>query len=130
MNQIKGTPYRRCIDVGGGLYKDFEADLSEQVGNKQQSLVICLPLPVSGLLRHEWSNRKVGNRVAAIFESLDGTVGNEGHLGFRMPSSGSLDYCIRVLFNPMKRLGRKKRLNMHLSILYMPLRGLIKGKGE
>lgn len=85
VNQIKGTSYRRCIDVGGGLYKDFEADLSEQVGNKQQR-----PRDMSSTSLyqdyacHEFGP-EVGNRVAAIFESLDGTVGNEGHLGFRMP---------------------------------------------
>lgn len=85
VNQIKGTPYRRCIDVGGGLYKDFEADLSEQVGNKQQK---PRDMSATSLYRdyacHEFGP-EVGNRVAAIFESLDGTVGNEGHLGFRMP---------------------------------------------
>lgn len=85
VNQIKGTPYRRCIDVGGGLYKDFEADLSEQVGNKQQR---PRDMSATSLYQdyacHEFGS-EVGNRVAAIFESLDGTVGNEGHLGFRMP---------------------------------------------
>lgn len=85
VNQIKGTPYRRCIDVGGGLYKDFEADLSEQVGNKQQR---PRDMSATSLYQdyacHEFGS-EVGNRVASIFESLDGTVGNEGHLGFRMP---------------------------------------------
>lgn len=85
VNQIKGTPYRRCIDVGGGLYKDFEADLSEQVGNKQER---PRDMSATSLYQdyacHEFGP-EVGNRVAAIFESLDGTVGNEGHLGFRMP---------------------------------------------
>lgn len=85
VNQIKGTPYRRCIDVGGGLYKDFEADLSEQVGNKQQrSRDMSATSLYQDYACHEFGP-EVGNRVAAIFESLDGTVGNEGHLGFRMP---------------------------------------------
>lgn len=85
VNQIKGTPYRRCIDVGGGLYKDFEADLSEQVGNKQQrSRDMSATSLYQDYACHEFGS-EVGNRVAAIFESLDGTVGNEGHLGFRMP---------------------------------------------
>lgn len=85
VNQIKGTSYRRCIDVGGGLYKEFEADLSEGGGNKPQ-----LPRDMSAIslyqdyARHEFG-LEIGNRVAAIFESLDGTVGNEGHVGFRMP---------------------------------------------
>lgn len=85
VNQIKGTPYRRCIDVGGGLYKDFEADLSEQVGNKQQR---PRDLPVMSLYLdyacHEFG-KEVGPRAASILAGLDGTVGEEGHLGFRMP---------------------------------------------
>ena len=85
VNQIKGTPYRRCIDVGGGLYKDFEADLSEQVGNKPQ---LPRDMSTTSLYQdyacHEFGP-EIGNRIAVIFESLDGTVGNEGHLGFRMP---------------------------------------------
>lgn len=66
VNQIKGTPYRRCIDVGGGLYKDFEADLSEQVGNKQQrSRDMSATSLYQDYACHEFGP-EVGNRVAAI----------------------------------------------------------------
>lgn len=84
-NQVKGTPYKRSINVGGGLYKDYEADLSERMGNKP-------PMPrdlsaTSLYLAYARSSfgDEVAEPVARIFSSVDGTVGNEGYSGFRMP---------------------------------------------
>ena len=84
-NQVKGTPYKRSIDVGGGLYKDFEADLSESAGNKSaaprdlSSSSLYLDYAI-----HEFG-KSVAPEIASLFEALDGTTGSEGHLGFRMP---------------------------------------------
>lgn len=85
VNQIKGEPYKRCIDVGGGLYKDFEADLSEFESNtplvprdlSSTSFYVDYALAMFG--------PTVASKVAGIFESLDGTVGNDGFRGFKMP---------------------------------------------
>lgn len=88
-NQVKGTPYKRCINVGGGLYKDFEADLSERAGNKP-----TMPRDFSATsfykdyALHEFGS-EIGEQAAAILESLDGNIGNEGHLNFRMPRPAS-----------------------------------------
>ena len=129
MNQIKGTPYRRCIDVGGGLYKDFEADLSEQVGNKQQK-----PRDMSATFLyqdyacHEFGP-EVGNRVAAIFESLDGTVGNEGHLGFRMPRPAAWITGPGVI-QPNETPWEEEAVKYAFVDSLYALRGLIKGKGN
>lgn len=84
-NQIKGTPYKRSINVGGGLYKDFEADLREQPGNNPAMPrdLACIDLYRDYAL-HEFGP-EIAEEAARIFASLDGTIGNEGHSGIRMP---------------------------------------------
>lgn len=129
VNQIKGTPYRRCIDVGGGLYKEFEADLSEQVGNKPQ-----LPRDMSAIslyqdyARHEFG-QEIGDRVATIFESLDGTAGNEGHLGFRMPRPASWITGPGVI-QPNETLWEEEASKYAFVDSLYALRDQIKGKGN
>lgn len=129
VNQIKGTPYRRCIDVGGGLYKDFEADLSEQVGNKQER-----PRDMSSAslyqdyATHEFG-AKIGPRVAAIFESLDGTVGNEGHLGFRMPRPAAWITGPGVI-QPNETPWEEEAVKYAFVDSLYALRSQVEGKGE
>ncbi|MGM9804665.1 MAG: malectin domain-containing carbohydrate-binding protein [Muribaculaceae bacterium] len=84
-NQIKGTPYKRSINVGGGLYKDYEADLSETVGNKP-----AMPRDLSTASLYESYatasfGKEVAHQIAQIMETVDGTIGNEGYSGFKMP---------------------------------------------
>lgn len=84
-NQIKGTEYKRAINTGGGLYKDFEADLSEQVGNRPS-----IPRDMSSVsLYKDFAlnefGEEVADEVASIFQQLDGTIGEDGHTGFKMP---------------------------------------------
>lgn len=84
-NQIKGTAYKRSINVGGGLYKDFEADLSEQPGNKSSHPRDMESLSLyKDYALHEFGE-EIAEDVARIFTSLDGTIGEDGHTGFRMP---------------------------------------------
>lgn len=129
VNQIKGTPYRRCIDVGGGLYKEFEADLSEQVGNKPQ---LPRDMSVISLYQdyacHEFG-LEIGDRVAAIFESLDGTVGNDGHLGFRMPRPASWITGPGVI-QPNETLWEEEAGKYAFVDSLYALQDQIKGKGD
>lgn len=85
VNQIKGKPYRRCIDVGGGLYKDFEADLNEFESNapEMDRDLSCLSFYLD--YAQVMFGKDVAKAVARIFESVDGTVGNEGFRNFKMP---------------------------------------------
>lgn len=128
-NQIKGTLYKRCINVGGGLYKDFEADLSERVGNKP-----LLPRDMSSasLYRdyalHEFGS-EVADRAAAIFESLDGTEGNEGHLGFQMPRPAAWITGPGVI-KPNDKRWEEEAVNYAFVDTLHTLRNQIKGKGN
>lgn len=129
VNQVKGTPYKRCINVGGGLYKDFEADLSERVGNKP-----LLPRDMSSAslyrdyTRHEFGT-EVGDQVAAIFELLDGTVGSEGHLGFRMPRPAAWITGPGVI-KPNENSWEEEAVKYAFVDTLYALRDQVKGKGN
>lgn len=85
VNQIKGKPYKRCIDVGGGLYKDFEADLNEFESNAPEMNrdLSCKSFYLD--YAQAMFGKDVAKDIARIFESVDGTDGNEGFRNFRMP---------------------------------------------
>lgn len=85
VNQVKGEPYKRSIDVGGGLYKEFEADLNEFQTNTPAK---PRDLPSESFYAdyaRAMFGAEVAPRVASIFASLDGTRGNDGFRDFRMP---------------------------------------------
>lgn len=85
VNQIKGEHYKRSIDVGGGLYMDFEADLNEFESNTPDE---PRDLPCLSFYQ-DYCKAMFGEEVyedaARIFASVDGTVGSEGFRNFRMP---------------------------------------------
>ena len=85
VNQIKGVPYRREINVGGGLYKDFEADLNEYESNTPM-----LPRDLDAMSFYRdyacaMFGPEVASQIAEVFDSLDGTRGNDGFRDFKMP---------------------------------------------
>ncbi len=128
-NQIKGTPYRRSINVGGGLYKDYEADLSEQVGNKP-------PMPrdlSTASLYENYARSSFGNDVAEpiaqIFQSVDGTLGNEGYTGFRMPRPAGWITGPGVI-QPNETPWQEERLRYAFVDSLYALRPMVKGAGN
>ena len=66
--------------------------------------------------------------MAAIFESLDGTVGNEGHLGFRMPRPAAWITGPGVI-QPNETPWEEEAVKYAFVDSLYALRGLIKGKG-
>lgn len=128
-NQIKGTPYRRSINVGGGLYKDYEADLTEQVGNKPP---MPRDLPTASLYE-EYARTSFGDEVAKpvaeIFQRVDGTEGNEGYTGFRMPRPAGWITGPGVI-QPNETPWQQERAKYEFVDKLRALRPMVKGAGN
>ena len=129
VNQIKGEPYRRCIDVGGGLYKDFEADLNEFESNapemKRDLSCFSFYLDYAQVM----FGKEAAKEIARIFESVDGTVGNEGFRNFKMPRPAAWITGPGVI-NPNEKSWQEESIKYAFVDSLNILRDRISGKGN
>lgn len=129
VNQIKGEPYKRCIDVGGGLYKDFEADLSEFESNTPLSSRDMSSTSFYTDYAFTMFGSSVASKVADIFESLDGTIGNDGFRNFKMPRPATWITGPGVI-NPNENNWEKESGKYAFVDTLSALRSQIQGKGN
>lgn len=129
VNQIKGEPYRRCINVGGGLYKDFEADLNEFASNAPEMDRDLSSSSFYSDYAQVMFGAEVANEVARIFESLDGTIGNEGFRNFRMPRPAAWITGPGVINPNEKKWQEESRKYAFVDSLVL-MRHKILGKGD